>query len=44
MINTVIEDFEYCDKGDDTQQSDADGEDEIEYPGGPLESLVHPFS
>ena len=41
MINTVIEDFEY--EGNRTQ-SDEDGEDELEYPGGPIESLVRPFS
>jgi len=43
MINTVIEDFEYCDEGDRTQ-SDEDGEDDLEYPGGQLESLVRPLS
>ena len=41
MINTVIKDFEYCDEGNHTQSdADKDGEDELEYSGGPLESLV----
>jgi len=42
-INTFIEDFEYRDEGSGAQ-SDEDGEDDLEYPGGMAESLVRLFS
>ena len=44
MINTVIEDFDYNDEGNQTQSDEEDGEDSLEYPGGPPESLVRLLS
>lgn len=43
-INTVIEDFDYHNEGDQTQSDEEDGEDDLEYPGGPPESLVRLFT
>ena len=40
MVTTVIEDFEYNNKGN---QTESDNEDDLEYPGDVPESLVRPF-
>ena len=40
-VTSVIEDFEYCDEGNETE---SDGEDDLEYPGNSPEPLVRPLS